>query len=282
MKRIFVLLLAAVFAAPIFVYSGGVAEANASVSVAQRELKKTKDYEHSDLYARAHHIIYGDKAPLGAGGRTRIGVIINGDAGMVVEDRVKNVIYQALRKKFPRDEFAVMKATDLNTVLMQKAEDEYAARRAEERNVSQSGVSAQRPSATVGAMGGVVKNNDELDVDGMRVLNQPRGIADLTRTDYVEAGQQCGYDYVCALTLTNGDVSKKVSRFLVPFVDGTSVRSNGWLRVRFVDVASGNYLYRRDIVTMGHTHNGDINGRVYEQSVRKAITEAMNDLAISD
>ena len=40
---------------------------------------------------------------------------------MVVEDRVKNVIYQTIRKKFPREEFAVMKATDLNTELMQKA-----------------------------------------------------------------------------------------------------------------------------------------------------------------
>ena len=105
MKRIFLFLVAVLLVLPAFI-STVVAEAAPQVSVAQRELKKDKEYHSSDVYARAHHIIYGSKAPLGPGGRIRIGIVINGDENMVVEDRVKNVIYQAIRKKFPREEFA--------------------------------------------------------------------------------------------------------------------------------------------------------------------------------
>ena len=66
MKRIFLLLVAILLVLPAFVTTV-VAEAAPQVSVAQRELKKDKNYRSSDLYARAHHIIYGSKAPLGLG-----------------------------------------------------------------------------------------------------------------------------------------------------------------------------------------------------------------------
>lgn len=40
-------------------------------------------------------------------------MVINGDEGMVVENRIKNRIYQQMRNKFPRENFAVMKETYL-------------------------------------------------------------------------------------------------------------------------------------------------------------------------
>lgn len=287
MKRIFLLLVAILLVLPAFI-STVVAEAAPQVSVAQRELKKDKDYRSSDLYARAHHIIYGSKAPLGPGGRVRIGVIVNGDEGMVVEDRVKNVIYQAIRQKFPREEFAVMKATDLNTRLMQKAEEKYEQYKL--RAESATNVETIKPGATVTNSttpntATTVEKQDSLDADGMRVLNQPRGIVDMLCEDYVEAGKECGYDYVLALTLSVGNGNTRTATVHIPWplnVYNNSVRANGWMRVRFVDVAGGNYLYRNDIATMGHTHNGFVNGRVYERSIRKAIKEAMNDIEVME
>ena len=115
-------------ATDIYYGEGGTVEAAVSqprVKLTQRELKKSPDYETSDLYARAHHIIYGDKAPLGPGGRVRIAVVINGEEDFIVEDRVKNQIYSQLRQKFPRDQFAIMKGTDVNTRLLEYAEKQY-------------------------------------------------------------------------------------------------------------------------------------------------------------
>ena len=61
-----------------------------------------------------------------------------------------------------------------------------------------------------------------------------------------------------------------------------TVTKNVWLRVRLIDVKSGNYLYRNDIATNGKTHNGHINGRVLERSVANAMQEAMDDIKVSE
>lgn len=244
------------------------AEAAAHPEVAERELKKEKGYETSDVYNRAHHIIYGDKAPVGPDGRTRIAVIVNGDEDLVVEDRVKNVIYAQIRKKFPRENFAVMKGTDVNTRLLQVAEDRYA----NWRDVRAAKDVYDHPD---------VKRPDIDDVP--LETQQPRGIADLGRADLVMAGQECNYDYVFLITLSEGN-ARKYGHVLWPFpaITTHTQHSNIWLRIRFVDVAAGDYLYRNDLATTGKTHNGHLNGRAFEESVANGMKEAMNDIAIAE
>ena len=242
------------------------AEAAAHPEVAERELKKEKGYETSDVYNRAHHIIYGDKGPVGPDGRTRIAVIVNGDEDLVVEDRVKNVIYAQIRKKFPRENFAVMKGTDINTRLLQIAEDRYASQR-----------EAQEAK-------GAYMSIKRRDIDDVAVESQrPRGIADLGRADLVMAGQECNYDYVFLITLSEGN-THKYGHVLWPFpaITTHTQHSNIWLRIRFVDVAAGDYLYRNDLATTGKTHNGHLNGRAFEESVANGMKEAMNDIAIAE
>ena len=102
-----------------------VAEARAQVRVADREMKKSRDYQSSPLYERAHRIIYGMNPPQGPEGRIRIAIVINGDENIIVKNRVKDEIYAQLRRKFPREEFAVMKGTDITTKLLQYAEDQF-------------------------------------------------------------------------------------------------------------------------------------------------------------
>ena len=99
-------------------------EAKATLSAADREMKRAKSYKETDMYHRAHKIIYPDgRVPNDQ--RTKIAVVINGDEQVVVEERVKNRIYSQLRKKFPREEFALMKGTDVKTWLLQKEEDDF-------------------------------------------------------------------------------------------------------------------------------------------------------------
>ena len=133
-------------------FGDAVAEARnkPKIEVMDRELKKNKGYESSDVYRRSHELIYGDDKPA-RDGRVRIAVVINGDENMVVEDRIKNQVYSHLRKKFPIDYFAVMKGTDINSRLLQYAEDmyydqrEYATTKEREYNHSNStrGISAK-------------------------------------------------------------------------------------------------------------------------------------------
>ena len=267
------------------------AEAASHPEVAERELKKDKGYEVSDVYNRAHHIIYGSKAPVGPDGRTRIAVLVNGDEDLVVEDRVKNVMYAQIRKKFPRENYAVMKGTDVNTMLLQMAEDRYVSEGPAARNNGGpdiDGVTVGKPS-----VGNSVVNVPEqpssqprgIAVDVTAVVDgcareqpssQPRGIADFGRNELVTAGRACNYNYVLLITLSEGNDHKYSHD---PFGVHTT-DSNIWLRIRFVDVASGDYLYRNDIVTSGKTHNGHVNGRVFEDSVANGMKEAMNDIAI--
>ena len=125
-----------------------------------------------------------------------------------------------------------------------------------------------------------VTKSSKVDIDGMPVGNRPRGLADMRRSDYVRAGRECGYDYVFVLTMSSGKGRVYGHDYVV--ASGNTVTKNTWLRVRLVDVNSGNYLYRNDIPAMGKTHNGHINGRVLERSVAKAMQEAMDDISVSE
>jgi hypothetical protein len=354
------------------------ARSQPKIEVMERELKKNKGFETSDIYRRSHDIIYGDDKPA-RDGRVRIAVVINGDENMVVEDRIKNQVYSRLRQKFPIDYFAVIKGTDINSRLLQYAEDmyydqrEYATTRETEYNQTKSsrGISLKISGnknifnsvtdsnhnasttgnssgsrngntsnsgyydndltddaydgrwtgsgssndsynnnynsstagtghvnkdtdhkgwgATLGIGGGTssvsgdetrVTKSSKVDVDGMAIGNRPRGLADMRRMDYVRAGRECNYDYVFVLTLSNGK-GKVYGHDYILFNTNT-VTKNIWLRVRLIDVQSGNYLYRNDIAAMGKTHNGHINGRVLERSVASAMKEAMDDIKVSE
>lgn len=270
---------------PIMPDAIGMAEAagRPSVGITPRELKKNRQGESSDLYARAHHIIYGKKGPLGADGRVRIAVIINGEEGIIVENRVKNQIYQQLRNKFPRDSFAVMKGTDVNTYLLTRAEDErYDSRKGISQavpqttyNYNQNGVSESRGYVHVG--------NQQNDVDGVPVGHRPRGLADMRLNDYVDAGRHLGYDYVFILTMNLGERTK-YQHGLIPFLPIThhTSKQNVWVRARFVDIKDGEYVYRNDLPAMGKTHNGHFNGRIFEDSVRIAVEEIMDDIMVNE
>lgn len=236
------------------------AEAASHPEVAEREMKKGKDYQVSDVYNRAHHIIYGSKAPLGPDGRTRIAVIINGDETLVVEDRIKNDIYSQLRKKFPREDYALMKGTDVNTKLITTLEDRYA-------NSSSSDRVILTPSTTT-----IERNNTAAGgVPADRIF----GAKTVSLDDIVTAGRACNYDYVFLVTMGHGWYSSYTDN---GFSD--TERTNVWLHVRFVDVRNGDYLYRNDIAAQGKVHNGNFNGRLFERSVHNGIQEALNDIAI--
>lgn len=71
------------------------ARSQPKIEVAERELKKRKNYESSDIYRRSHDIIWKDDKPA-RDGRVRIAVVVNGDENMVVEDRIKNQVYSHL------------------------------------------------------------------------------------------------------------------------------------------------------------------------------------------
>lgn len=377
MRKAFVSGAAAFFAVSSFLFlpvggqESGIQTAEAAgIRTADRELKKDKNYEPSDIYGRAHHIIYGGKKPYDD--RVRIAVVINGDENIIVEDRVKNQIYSQLRAKFPRDNFAVMKGTDVNTRLLQYSEELYYDQRetaetqdntyesttssvfgaitgsagrsfgrfdndySGSRNIADSGTAGNSydsylnpaydeygnllydehrvgenngnynrstgiddignlvgnshglnvgGSATFGmgtqkqaAEWSKVKKPSRVDVDGMPVGMQPRGIADMQRMDYVRAGRECEYDYVFVLSFSNGKA--KVYPHNFGLFNTHTIDKNVWLRIRLVDVNTGDYVYRNDIVAMGKTTNGHVNGRVIERSVQKAVKEALDDLAL--
>lgn len=198
----------------------------------------------------------------GGDGRSRLAVIINGEENIVVEDRVKEAIYKHLRKKFSSSYFAVMKGTDINTMLLQYAEEQYYDKREE----------------TLVNSAETVSKKSTVDVDGLPVGIQPRGLSDMRREDYVRAGRKCGYDYVFVITLANGRGTIDNHNFIL--FNTNTVHKNVWLRLRLVDVSTGDYLYRSDIPAAGKTHNGKINGRVMERAVYKAMAEAMDDISI--
>ena len=274
----------------------------ASIRVADREMKKSRDYYPSPLYERARRIIYGMNPPAGPEGRVRIAVVINGDENIIVHDRVKDEIYQQLRKKFPREEFAVMKGSDVKTRLLQYAEAIYYDERGtvDVSTAYDGSTKSHRPdsgpvSAVIhgvhdflfGAVGTSraehsmsAAKHERLDTDGVRVGMQPRGMADLRREDFVRVGRECDYDYLFIATLTNGDAVDEKHNFVL--FNSITNHKNLWLRLRFVDTESGNYLYRNDIAVQGETHNGSRDGgRILQRAVREAMHEALDDIEVT-
>ena len=235
--------------------------AGITIRSAEREMKKDKDHQATDLYERAHRIIYGSKA---LDGRVRIAVVLTGNEWTMVEDRVKNQIYKQLRDKFPREDFALMKGTDVMTSLLQREEDVYA----QERNI---------------AVGNVPKDLSS-DVDGINNrFNKGNGIRDLTDLrldDYVWAGRQGKYDYVFALKLILGDRKEESHSF--PFFRSITRKQNLYLVVRLVDTKAGDYAYRNNIVVAGESHNSGFNGRIFEKAIKVAMQEAMNDITFDE
>lgn len=232
-------------------FGGGlvrVAEARADVHVAEREMKKSRDYQSSSLYERARRIIYGQNPPTGPEGRVRIAIVIDGDEGLIVEERVKDEIYQQLRKKFPREEFALMKGTDITTKLLQYAEETH-------------------------------NNSRTLDKDGLAIpTQQPNNLSYVTREDFIRAGRDCDYDFIFAVTVSHGGYYQESHNFII--YSSTTYKKMVWLRVRFVDVANGNYLYRRDIVAYGKTGGHRGRARIFQQGVREAMREALDDIEV--
>ena len=279
-----------------------VAEARAQVRVADREMKKSRDYQASPLYERAHRIIYGMNPPQGPDGRVRIAIVINGDENIIVKNRVKDEIYMQLRRKFPREEFAVMKGTDITTKLLQYAEDKFYDERGTVSVSSSADGSTKTDRPDSGIVSGVlhgvtdflwgaagtsrpghntqITKNERLDVDSVPVRMQPRGMADLRREDYVRAGRECDYDYVFVATLTNGAAVDTKHNFVL--FNSITNHKNIWLRLRFVDMESGDYLYRNDIAVQGEAHNGSRDsGRILQRAVREAMKEALDDISVT-
>ena len=256
-----------------------------SAHLASRELKKDKNYENSSIYSRARELIWGSDKNADLYSRPRMAVLINGDEDLVADDRVKDQIYSQLRQKFPRAFFALIKGTDINTKLLQYAEEIYYDQR--EAAVSGSVYNGDRTQSFLGfgaarhevteSVGG---RQAKVDVDGMPVGNRPRGLSDMRREDYVRAGRECGYDYVFVATLNAGHSKTDVHHYLI--AGSKSKRQNVWLRIRLIDVNNGNYLYRNDIVATGLAHNGYMKGRPLARSVANAMQEAMNDIDIDD
>ena len=294
--------LCMVFSGAILGNTERVAEARAQVRVADREMKKSRDYQSSPIYERAHRIIYGMNPPQGPDGRIRIAIVINGDENIIVKNRVKDEIYAQLRRKFPREEFAVMKGTDITTKLLQYAEDQFYDDRgtAVVSNSADGSNRSVRPDSGIvsGVLHGVtdflygasgtsrsghdttMTKHERLDVDSVPVRMQPRGMADLKRDDYVRAGRECDYDYVFVATLTNGAAVDTKHNFVV--FNSITNHKNIWLRLRFVDTDSGDYLYRNDIAVEGETHNGSRDsGRILQRAVREAMKEALDDIDVT-
>ncbi|MBE6097821.1 MAG: hypothetical protein E7198_08505 [Schwartzia succinivorans] len=302
-KGILVTASLCIFCCTVFMnYFAQTAEARASVRVADREMKKSRDYQGGGaIYERARRIIYGMNPPSGPEGRVRIAIVINGDENIIVKNRVKDEIYTQLRKKFPREEFAVMKGTDVTTKLLQYAEDKFYDERGSATVSSSADGSTKAERADSGIISGTIhgvtdflfgasgtprgghntsiSKSDRLDADGVPVRIQPRGMADLRREDYVRAGRECDYDYVFVATLTNGAAVDTKHNFVL--FNNVTNHKNVWLRLRFVDTASGNYLYRNDIVVQGETHNGTRDsGRILQRAIHEAMKEALDDISV--
>lgn len=249
-----------------------------SIKAAERELKREKNYEPTDLYNRAHKIIYGKKKEKIKDNRVRLAIVISGDEPLMIEDGVKNQIYQAVRKKFPYEEFAVYKGTDVKTELLTREEDIYAQLREghDDKKIYRADI------------------NDNKDVDGVeRKERTPRQFMDLKLSDYVSAGRAYGYDYVFALALTVGGREKENHDWFL--IRSQSSKQAVWVRVRLVDMAGRRYVYRNDIPVYDKSHHAymmipfpfagtmvnGFNGRVLEKSIMKAMQEAMNDIEIT-
>lgn len=257
------------------------AQSAAQIRRAEREMKGSKDEQKSWLYERARRIIYGNHPP--ADDRVRIAVLINGDENIIVHDRVKNEVYQQLREKFPRGDFALMKGTDLETKLLSYAEIE-----SKNNGWSSTGSNPNLYNTSGQSdFGGYGELNQQpgssysrkLDVDGLPIHGfRPTGIAYMTLDDFIRAGRECAYDYIFLTTFSEGGYDVEKHNFIV--YHSATRKKNVWMRIRFVDVNAGEYLYRNDIVTQGKTGGPTGKPRMMQMPVRAAMEEALNDLEI--
>lgn len=257
---------------------GEIAEAKASVGIATREMREQRVEDPAKR--RGGYYPWLDRGTAERlNNRPRIALVINGDEGMIVENRIKNQIYKQMREKFPMEKFAVMKGIDVNTFLLTQTE--------EERYDSRKGISSVNKSRSYNwnengvseKSGDNAISHQQNDIDGMPVGNRPRGLSDMRLEDYVNAGRSLSYDYVFVITMSLGH-QVKYQRGFLPFFTTHTSEQNIWVRARFVDVKKGKYLYRNDLTAKGKTHNGHFNGRIYDNSVNEIMQEFMDDITV--
>lgn len=290
-KRVFSAIVSGVF----FVGGIGVgaaAPAKPSLRSMDRELKPYKNYDPGDIYERAHRIIYGsqNRSRINDEYRTQIAVVLTGNEWLMVEDKVRNDIYRQLRKKFPREDFAVYKGNDVHTALLTRAEDVYAQEREKAVGWGSKDLSTDVDGMPAGGKESHIAYGDIVNREPVSG-KKPRGFADLQLRDYVDAGRDCSYDYVLALALDFGGRNISDYHDFVLFGSKT-LRQNVWLRVRLVDVARERYAYRNDIVLQGKVHGSvkilgipvtrtrGFNGPLFEKAVHNALAEALRDIEV--
>ncbi|MBO6177801.1 MAG: hypothetical protein J6O04_01335 [Selenomonadaceae bacterium] len=91
----------------------------ARINIADREMKDPASKEGP--FAERINAILGTGGQE-ISGRVKLGLLLHSDGHILVDDDVKKVIYQRLRNKFPKQEFAIIKATDVATVLLERSE----------------------------------------------------------------------------------------------------------------------------------------------------------------
>ena len=91
----------------------------ARLTIANREMKDPAST--AGPFAERINAILGT-AGQEISGRVKLGILLHSDGHILVDDNVKKVIYQRLRNKFPKQEFAIIKATDVATVLLERSE----------------------------------------------------------------------------------------------------------------------------------------------------------------
>ena len=112
-------LLLYIFAA-IFFFDCAAASAT-SIRIADREMKSTKNAQ-TTFADRIDAIVATGGEEISE--RVKFGLLVHGDGHILIDDKVKNIIYRRLRDKFPKEEFAIMKATDVATFLLQKGDQQ--------------------------------------------------------------------------------------------------------------------------------------------------------------
>lgn len=101
-----------------FLTTSGIASAT-SIKIADREMKAVT-LETGSFGDRIDTILATGGEEVS--GRVKLGLLLHGDGHILIDDEIKNIIYKKLRDKFPKEEFAIMKATDVATFLLQKGD----------------------------------------------------------------------------------------------------------------------------------------------------------------
>lgn len=110
-------LLLSIFAS-IFLFGASVADA-ATIGIADREMKSIPR-EEGTFADRINTIL----ATTGENfsDRVKLGLLLHSDGHISINDDVKNIVYRKLREKFPKEEFAIIKATDVATLLLKNGD----------------------------------------------------------------------------------------------------------------------------------------------------------------